>query len=235
VLSGLTASSQVTVTSLNGFSGTVALSSTSSPYQCTLTPTSLPVSTSATSSLNCSATSAGNYTITVTATNGPDSRLIQVGFSVQDFAISLSSSVLNVTVGSNQNVTLSVSGLNGFAHVVTLSISPPNGLRIVPVRTDFSAPGTIGLAFSADSVGVYNVTVTVSSYTVHHSTLLQVRVSAASGGSSTLFGLAPILFYSILAAALAIVAVAAVLLLRRRNVRAVPSPAVKRTTGRTKS
>jgi hypothetical protein len=236
VLSGIAASSQVTITSVNGFVGTVALTATSSSYQCGLTPTSLVVSGSASSSLNCSAASAGNYTVTVTAGSGLDSHIIQIGFSVQDFAISLSSSVLSATVGSNDNITLSVSGLNGFAQLVTLSIAPPVGLTIVPMTSTFSAPRNVTLSFSADAVGVYNVTVTVSSSTVHRSAMLQVKVSPApSNGSSTLFGLAPVLFYSLLAALGAIVVVAAVLMLRRRDARAVRSLGAKRISRKKRS
>ncbi len=68
---GSSGASTVTIASLNGFGGTVGLSSGTSPatgLSCSLSPTS--VSGSGSSTLGCSGNSAATYTVTVTATSG---------------------------------------------------------------------------------------------------------------------------------------------------------------------
>jgi hypothetical protein len=69
---GTNAVATINLSSLAGFTGTVNLTSSTSPSSgltCTLTPTSLALSTSATSTLSCNGTP-GTYTVTVTATSG---------------------------------------------------------------------------------------------------------------------------------------------------------------------
>src|SRR5207253_10944910 len=70
VNAGVAGTSTITVTALNGFSGTVGLTSSNSPatgLSCTLTPPS--VTGSGISTLSCSGV-AGAYTVTVTGTSG---------------------------------------------------------------------------------------------------------------------------------------------------------------------
>lgn len=222
VLVGASASSLVTVTSLNGFVGTVSFTTNEFLFQCRLTLASVVVSTVASSSLNCTRLSAGNFTVTVTAMDGLESHVASVVFVVQDFAISLTPALVSTVVGSNESIALSVLGLNGFDQPVTLSIAPSEGLVISPMTATLQAPGIVTLSFSGVSVGMYNVTVTVSSSTIFHSALVQVRVSPApGGGSAPILGLAPVVFYSLLAGLAVLVCSLVVLWFRRRQASSV--------------
>ncbi len=198
MLVGAPASSLITVTGENGFTGTVDLTPVPGG-QCNLNPDTVVVVSSASSILNCSSVLAGNYTVAVTGRSGPDYHTLQLGYSVQDFAVSASSTVVSFVAGSSGSITLSVRGVNGFDQVVSVSIVSPSGLTITPTKSTFLAPGTVNLNFTGNSVGVSNATITVADGTLSHSVMVEVTVTAAPSRSSTLFGLQPVLFYSILA------------------------------------
>src|SRR5438105_10368277 len=69
---GTAATSTITVAPTGGFTGTVALTSSISPstgLTCTLTPSSITLGASQTSTLSCNG-SAGTYTVTITGTEG---------------------------------------------------------------------------------------------------------------------------------------------------------------------
>src|SRR5690242_17827219 len=163
VLVGVSASSLVTVTSLNGFVGTVSLTTNELLSQCHLARVSVVVSTIANSTLDCTRLSPGNFTLTVTAMDQLESHVVRVVFVVQDFAISVTPAIVTTIVGSNESIALSVAGLNGFDQPVTLSAVSSGGLRVSPMTTTLSVPGTVTLSLFGESAGVYNVTVTVSS------------------------------------------------------------------------
>ncbi len=69
---GAAASSTISVASVNGFAGTVNLATIVSPSSvtCSLTPTSVDLANSASSTLTCSGSNAGTYTVTVMGTSG---------------------------------------------------------------------------------------------------------------------------------------------------------------------
>lgn len=104
VFSGNSGSSSIAVTPLNGFTGTVSLSQTVSPssgLSCSLTPTS--ISTSGYSSLSCSGTTVGSYTVTVTGTTGSNSHNTQVSVTFS----SASSTVLGTDPSSSDWTSIS--------------------------------------------------------------------------------------------------------------------------------
>jgi len=233
VLAGVLVSSLVTVTGRNGYSGTVVLSVTSSTGQCSLSPSSVVISSSVDSTLSCSFASAGNFTVTVKGTSGSESNTLQVGFSVQDFVVSANHSAVSLVQGSNENISLTVAGLNGFNQLVRVSFGPHVGLTVTPITTSFVAPGTVVFSFAGDSVGVFNVNITVTSASLSHSVVVQLKVTALPGGASTLFGLAPSLFYPLLALVGVLVAGGVVVAVRgRRRSRVVPRVQAKGSRGR---
>jgi len=201
ILAGVAVSSLVTVTSVNGFTGIVALSVAAPAYQCSLSPGSVVLPGSSSSMLRCSSPSAGNFAVTVTARSGVASHTVQVGFSVQDFSVSVNPSSISLLAGSNESIFLTVSGVNGFARPVTVSIAPVNGLTVDPSSAVFSPLGLLNVLIIGGSVGDYNLTITLSSSTtLSHSLFVHVRVtSVIVNGSSNLFGVTPVLFYSLLA------------------------------------
>ena len=228
-LVGVGISSSILINSVNGFSGPVVLSSSSSTGQCNLSPSSILVVGSGSSSLKCSSSTATNYNVTVTGKSGTVSHTVQVGYSVQDFALSLGSRLVSVVSGSSGTVSLNVTGLNGFSGLVSLVALSPNGLAVTPMSASFLAPTTVSLSFVGNSVGVYSVNVTISVAPVTRFVILQVNVTAPAS-SSSLFGLAPSLFYSIVAGLVVLIAVAVLVISRHRRSIAKSRSA---TTGKT--
>ena len=91
VNAGVSGTSTLTVSSIGGFTGTVALATSVSPatgLDCTLAPTSVSGG-SGSSTLSCSG-SAGTYTVTVTGTSGSLTHSTGVTFTVSDFTLTAS-------------------------------------------------------------------------------------------------------------------------------------------------
>ncbi len=128
VLAGATGISTITVAPLQGFTGTVALTSSVSPagLTCTLSPTSIVLGASQTSTLSCSSATSATYTVTVTGTSGSLTHTATVTFTVQDFTVSASPTAVTTTVGTAASSTITVAPVNGFTGTVALasSVSP---------------------------------------------------------------------------------------------------------------
>src|SRR5439155_22790182 len=84
---GQSATSTITVTALNGFSGTVSLTdSIPSGLGCgSIIPNS--ITGSGTATVSCSATNAGNYTLTITGTSGSLIHTASALYQFRDFTI----------------------------------------------------------------------------------------------------------------------------------------------------
>jgi subtilase family serine protease len=186
---GASGISTVTATSLNGFTGTVALAVTAAPagWDASLSTTSLTVSQGGSdkSTLTItvpSGTISGTYTVTVTGTSGTLSHTATVTVTVTtpDFSISASPTSLRVRSGSSGTSTITVAALSGFTGTVTLSATAPTGLTASLSSTSISTSGkstlTITVARNIRS-GTYTVTVTGKSGTLSHSATVTVTVS----------------------------------------------------------
>src|SRR5207245_11367495 len=96
---GVAATSMITVMPVNGFTGTVALTTSVSPttgLTCSVSPTSI-TGGSGTSTLSCSGTG-GTYTVTVTGTNAALSHNAILTVNVQDFTLTASpTSIVSTT------------------------------------------------------------------------------------------------------------------------------------------
>src|SRR5437016_2273066 len=157
--SGGKGNSTITLTSFNGFNGTVTLHTSPSPLcptpRCTvwsITPTSVNLtpegrgfatlnivvrSASVTLTVSTSnSTTPGNYSVTVTGASGTSSHTVQVGILVNsrttgDFSISANPSSLTILRGSSATSTLTVTSLNGFAGTVSMfAMASPPGLSM---------------------------------------------------------------------------------------------------------
>src|SRR6266571_1756786 len=173
VLAGTAGTSTITGSSLDGFSGTVVLSDAVSPSTgliCSLSPTSLAVSTTtpnATSILSCSG-SAGAYTVTITGSSNGVIHTASVSYKVQDFTVSASPTSVTVFLGSSTSSTITVAGLQGFTGTVTLTdnISPSIGLicTLIPGSVALNATTTSGTStlscIDSATSGTFTVTVT---------------------------------------------------------------------------
>src|SRR5439155_611760 len=162
----------VSVTALNGFSGTVSLTaSTPTGLTAVLSPNTITGSGSALVNVTASSgITAGTFAINVTGVSSPLSHVIQVKVTVlpSDFRITAAPSALTARPLENATSTLTISSLNGFAGSVTLSVSenPSTGLSCSVNPTSVTPPAgasaTSTLSCSG-SGGVYVVTVSGTS------------------------------------------------------------------------
>jgi len=186
---GSSASSTITLSSLNGFTGTVSLSATSSPSgpSLSLNPTSVTLSSggTASSSLSVSSSTSGSYTITVTGTSGSLSHSASVNLIVADFRISANPSSITIAPGSSATSSISLTSTGGFTGTVSLSSTvspsgPTASLNPASVSLSSSSTGTSTLTFQTQPstpTGTYTVTVTGSSGSLSHSTTVSVSVA----------------------------------------------------------
>ncbi|TMI59881.1 hypothetical protein E6H14_02225 [Candidatus Bathyarchaeota archaeon] len=171
-----TASSTVTVTGLNGFAGAVTLSATAlAPLVCSVTPSSVTLPPSPqTSTVSCKSTSAGTFSVAITATSGSLSHSATATFNFNDFTISPSAAVtVNCTPGVTCTTPISASSVNGFAGSVSLTTSPSAGLTATlgkSVLVLSSGFDSTTLSLSAAANGDYTVTVTGTSGLLSHTT-----------------------------------------------------------------
>src|SRR5437773_511 len=188
---GSSASSTITLSSLNGFIGTVSLSATSSPSgpSLSLNPTSVTLSSggTASSSLSVSSSSSGSYTIAVTCSSGSLSHSTTASVSVAvnpDFSILADPSSFTLSRSSTDNSTITITSLNGFSGTISLSTSiSPSGPRTtlssstLTLTSGGSATSILGIrTLKKTHFGTYTITVTATSGSISHSTTITLTV-----------------------------------------------------------
>src|SRR5205807_1207353 len=99
--------SSITVTAVNSFAGVVSLTTNST--SCSVAPTSVTGSGSAT--LSCTFTTASTVHVGVTGTSGSLSHSVTVTFIVQDFTVAASPTSVTVNAGSAGTSAITVSAL----------------------------------------------------------------------------------------------------------------------------
>jgi hypothetical protein len=192
-----------TVSSQNGFSGTVTLSADPSPgLSATLSPSSLtvsPSSTSATANLGVSATSGGTYTITITGTSGSLTHTTAtMTFMFYDFSVSLSCGSpgcsYGLTQGSTVQDTLTVTSLGSFSGTVNLSYSSGGqtvSLSTSSVTLSSGGQATVTVTITGgSSSGTVTITGTCASGLCvsppqSHSASVSVSISCGCGGGGS--------------------------------------------------
>jgi len=180
-----TNSSNILVTSFNGFSGNVSLSATASPSSLTVLLSPIVVSLASNSSANSvlsvsasSSTSPGSYTVTVIGTNGSFKQSVPISVTVTGtptFLLSAQPRSLIILAGSKGTSNIAAASIGGFTGSVQLAVSgAPSG-----VKTALS-PTT--LALSSGGTAVSQLTVTSSATTLAGNYTLTVT---GTGGSMT--------------------------------------------------
>jgi hypothetical protein len=188
--------STVSVTSFNGFSGTVSLSVffTGSKLPVLLNPASMsvPANGTAKSTLTVNATSnIGNYNLVVVGiatshgrTNYASADLAVQVVSDQDFTITSSPSKIVNIFGTSNTTTITVTSLSGYAGTVGLTFTAPFGYITVTgsqnpliLSSGGRSSSTLNIATSLiTKLGTYNVTVTGTSGSRTHSTVISLTV-----------------------------------------------------------
>lgn len=172
--------STITVDSLNGFTGTVGLTtSPSAGLTASTNPTSISGG-SGTSTLTVSSATAGTYAVTVTGTSGTLSHSVDVTVNVAapDFALGANPTTVGpLNLGAQGTSTISITALNGFSDTVDLTATPSSGLTASVSPPSISGgSGSSTLTVSAASAGSYSVTVTGTSGSLSHVVDLTVNV-----------------------------------------------------------
>ncbi len=201
ITAGSSASYTVTISSINGFAGTVNLGTAVSPVvsqgpASTLDPSSVTLTSgsTATSTLTVSTSSstpAGTYTITVTGTSGALSHSTPASLTVNlpaDFSLSANPTSESVRRGSTATYTITITSLNGFAGTISLTatITPALGKgptaafspMSVAIISGGAASSTLTVATArSTSQGSYAITVTGASGATTHSTTVTLTVT----------------------------------------------------------
>lgn len=188
ITQGNSGNSTITVTPINGFTGSVSLSASGLPTGVTATFGTNPTTSTSVLTLSASSTATtGTTTVTVTGTSGTTSHTTTISLTVNapaqpNFSLSASPASLTVKQGTNGSSTITVTPTNGFTGSVTLSASGlPSG-----VTASFGTNPTTStsvLTFTASStatLGSSTVTVTGTSGTLSHTTTISLTISSAA-------------------------------------------------------
>jgi hypothetical protein len=181
---GATATAKITVSPLNGFSGSVALSASGLPSG--VTASFSPSSTTATSTLTLTASSSalgGTSSVTVTGASGSVKNTLTLSVTVQapSFALSAPAATLSVAQGANATATIEVTGANGFSSSVALSASGlPSGVTAAFSPASTSGKSTLTLTAGAlAAVGSATVTITGASGDLKSTATIALTVTPA--------------------------------------------------------
>ena len=179
----------VSITGLNGFTGSVTASLSGLPSGTTTSPASpfnVPAGSSQVVTLSIpSTTQSGNYTVTVSGTSGVLTHSTNLTLTVTaapDFSMVLTPTSVTANAGSSSSsFTVSITALNGFAGSVSVSLSGlPGGTTTSPASPFPVAAGssqTVVLSVpSTLTSGNYNLTVSGTSGALSHSEPLPLTV-----------------------------------------------------------
>jgi len=174
---GSSVTSSITISAINHFAGVVSLTDIApSGLTCgTITPNSVTGSGRAT--VSCNATVSGNYTLTVTGTNGALSHSATIIISVEDYTITANLANAVINAGTTGSAIITITPLNHFSGTVSLSPTSTTGLtRAINPTSILGGSGTATLTFSSNTAGNYTVTINSSNGTLTHSITLTVQV-----------------------------------------------------------
>src|SRR5206468_607608 len=168
VNAGQSAVSTITIAAVNGFAGVVTLTDTvPAGLTCgAITPGT--VTGSGTATVSCSSTTAGTFTLTVTGTSGSLVHTATATFIFRDFTIAASSPAA-VNAGQSAVSTITITAVNGFAGVVTLTDTVPAGLTCGAITPGtVTGSGTATVSCSSTTAGTFTLTVTGTSGSLVH-------------------------------------------------------------------
>jgi endoglucanase len=190
VAQGASGSSTITVSPVNGFTGTVSLAASGLPAG--VTASFNPASTTGASTLTFAASStaaAGAANVTITGASGSLSHTVTVALTITsnqtDFSLSASPATLSVAQGAGGSSTITVAPVNGFTGSVAFAASGlPTG--VTASFNPASTTGTSTVTFTASSTaatGTANVTVTGTSGSLSHTTRVSLTITAIGNGT----------------------------------------------------
>ncbi len=194
IAQGAAGSSTITVTDINGFTGSVSLAASGLPSG--VTASFSPASTTGTSTLTLTAASTatvGSATVTITGTSGTLTHTTTVALTVTstatpNYSLSASPSSLSIAPGANGSSTITVTDSGGFTGSVALTASGlPTGVTASFSPASTTGTSTLTLTASSTAVaGTTNVTIIGTSGSLTHNTTIALTITAA--GPTQLIG-----------------------------------------------
>lgn len=181
----------LSVTAVNGFTGTVAVAIGGLPSGVTASPATLSLASGAAQKITLTASgsaTAGSATITFTGTSGTLSHAATVALTVAsppDFSLSLTPSTLSLTGGATgASVSVTATAANSFSGTVAVAITGlPAGVTANPATlslTPGTAQSTTLTAAASAAAGTATVTFTGTSGSLSHAATLALTVQAAA-------------------------------------------------------
>lgn len=194
IAQGANATSTITVTPKDGFSGSVTFSATGLPSGVTAAFSPTSSTTSSTLTLTAGSTAAtGSTTVTVTGTSGSLTATTTISLTITgtggaNFTLSASPTTLTVNKGAVGRSTITVTPTGGFTGSVSFSASSlPTGVTASFSPTSSTTSSRLGLRVGTSAVpGTYSITVTGTSGSLTNKTNVSLTVAGSTGGGFTL-------------------------------------------------
>jgi len=183
VVQGSQGTSAITITPLNGFAGSVALSASGLPSGVTAAFSPDPASSSSTLTLTASAVATtGTAAVTVTGTSGSSTKTVAISLTVTpapSYTLSAAPGALSVAQGSQGKNTITITPLNGFAGSVALSAAGlPTGVTASFSRNPATSTSVLTLdAKSSATEGKFTITVKGISGSLSATTTIALTVT----------------------------------------------------------
>jgi len=135
-----------------------------------------------------------------------------------DFGLRFAGANLTLAIGTQNSITIMIYGINNFSGDVHLSakkFSPNDALSATVSPENVTVPGNSTLTVTGSVVGYFRVLVNATSGSLYHFYTVQATVTANKPSQSTFSSLS--LSYMILAASFLAVAIAGIVVYRRRR------------------
>ncbi|HTW30637.1 MAG TPA: protease pro-enzyme activation domain-containing protein [Candidatus Sulfotelmatobacter sp.] len=205
ITQGSSGTSTITVTDVNGFTGSVTLAASGLPSGVTASFGTNPTTGTSVLTLTASSTATtGSATVTITGTSGSTTASTTLALTVNStatpaFSVSASPSSVTVTQGASGTSTITITSTGGFDSATTLSASGlPSGVTAAfstnPVTPPANGSATSTLTLTASStatVGAATVTITATSGSTSHTTTIALTVNASSSSPNFTLSLSP--------------------------------------------
>ena len=174
--------STVTLQSTGGFTGTVALTTTSAPPGVDTSCAPSNLTGSQTSTCRLTGTTPGSFTVTVTGTNGTLRRSVAIAVTVTapDFSLSANPAMVSFVVTESSDSTLTLQSTGGFMGTVALTTaSSPAGVDTSCAPSNLTGSQASTCTLTGTTPGSFTVTVTGTNGTLVHTTSIDVTVLPA--------------------------------------------------------
>ncbi len=189
IAQGANGTSTITITPVDGFSGSVTLAASGLPSGVTANFNPNPATTTSTLTLTASASAAtGTVTVTITGISGSLTSSTTISLTVtavaQSFTLTANPASVTITQGSNGTSTITITPQNGFSGSVTLSASGlPSGVTAGFSPNPATTTSTLTLTASASAAtGTVTVTIIGESGSLTGTTTISLTVNAAKQG-----------------------------------------------------